>query len=168
MSAALFVLAYQAAGCLPIPVPRTVMTQPAGTVRVLSEETEALVSKASVTVARYHVAPPPTREENKPLQQWTISSDEEGEAHFTYQSEREWTAPLMMHGVPYRVWVVCASAADHVPKLVRWHNESNDDDALRIQSGEEPLPTLVIELQPGSGETCEERLSANPMFKPLD
>lgn len=168
MFAALLAFAFQSAGCLPILVPRKVMTQPEGTVRVVSKETAAPLSEASVTVARYHVAPTPTEDEEEPLQRWTISSNEEGEAHFTFESKREWVMPLMMHGVPFRAWVVCAAAEDHIPKLMRWHDESNDDAAKRIQSGQESLPTLLIELEPGSGETCEERFTTNPMYRELD
>ena len=90
-------------GCLPIPVPRTVVVVPDAQVEVVDGETGQPLEGAIVELRRIHMGPPPA----ELLDHWEVSTDDSGTVTFTKETERERHMPLMMHGVPQRKFSLC-------------------------------------------------------------
>lgn len=95
------------AACCPIPVSRAVSERPDLTVEVF-DSSGLPAAGATVTVRRAIVGPPPKTETHR----WTTTTDLHGRAHLPAIEVRETTLPLMMHGVPWYGWQVCASTPD--------------------------------------------------------
>lgn len=87
--------------CCPIPVPRQVTVRPALTVTVV--DASGRPADATLTVRRYVSGPPPDTETHR----WTAPAPG-GHATLDGIEQSETMLPLMMHGVPWYSWQICA------------------------------------------------------------
>lgn len=92
--------------CCPVPVYRDVSVRPDLTVTVVDAAGQP-VPGAAVRVRRFISGPPPATETHR----WTGATDEAGTLHLDAIAQREPSMPLMMHGVNWYGWQVCAVAA---------------------------------------------------------
>lgn len=90
--------------CCPIPLTRRVSERPELTVRV--HDVEGRRVDAEVTVRRVTTGPPPSRETHR----WSERTGSDGEVIWPAIEATETYAPLMMHGVEWYSWDVCAVA----------------------------------------------------------
>lgn len=91
------------AACCPIPVPRRATVRPDLTVTVVDAAGQP-VANAAVRVRRFISGPPPETETHR----WTATTDAAGAVHLDAIEQTETTLPLMMHGVVWYGWQVCA------------------------------------------------------------
>ncbi|MCB9688262.1 MAG: carboxypeptidase regulatory-like domain-containing protein [Alphaproteobacteria bacterium] len=91
--------------CCPIPVPRRVSVRPRIEVTVTDADGRA-VSGATLTLARWIEGPPPDTE----VDRWSATTDPAGQHVFDAIEATESAMPLMMHGVPWYGWRLCAEA----------------------------------------------------------
>ena len=91
------------AACCPIPLSRDITERP-GIEVVVSSPDGKLVDQSKVTVRRYISGPPPATERNR----WHEVTADDGVALFPEIVVSEIYLPLMMHGVNWYSWQVCA------------------------------------------------------------
>ena len=127
-------------GCL-IPIPRTAVIRPEGTIYVVAEPTQRPVESATVTLQRFNYGPPPTRTTHE----WTELTDSAGAVHFTLLEEREWIMPLMIHGVPHWGWRIYVESASHDQIAVDW-------PAIGPQATAPRVSEVTIELRPNAAD----------------
>lgn len=127
---AVVALALVASGCC-LPVPRTVTIQPEGEVRVSSGG--AMVEGARVWLVREEAAPHPRE---GALERWTREADAAGVARFKLEERREWSFPLMMHGVMFYKWRICVEAAGMAEKIVEWRGGERLEVMVELEAGE--------------------------------
>jgi hypothetical protein len=133
-------------GCFPIPVPRTVLQCPAGTVEVQDRQMRP-IAEAQVVVARYRSGPPP----QVVYDRFSRVTDASGRARFERQTVRENSFPLMMHGVNFYDFVVCVEHPGHRARLVRWPKEPGQEPAASVNAVLDPPGP-----EPGPPHTCNE------------
>jgi formylglycine-generating enzyme required for sulfatase activity len=133
-------------GCCPIPVPRTVLQCPAGTVEVQDRRMRP-IPEAQVVVARYRSGPPP----QVIYERFSRVTDATGRARFERQTVRENSFPLMMHGVNFYDFLVCVEHPGHRPRLVRWPKEPGQEPAASVSAVLDPPGA-----EPGPPHTCGE------------
>lgn len=139
-------LAVAAMGCCPIPIPRTVEVRPLGRIEVVSAGDEQPVAGALVLLAREEAAPHPRE---GAVERWGAQADDRGVARFTKKERREWSYPLMMHGVTFYKWRICAQAPGMQARVVEWPGEAT---SLRI----------ALEAAGEEGDSCEAMLPMSP------
>lgn len=93
------------AACCPIPVPRRVSVRPRLEVEVV-DGAGAAVPGATLTLGRWIEGPPPDTE----VDRWTATTDPSGRHVFDAIEATESAMPLMMHGVPWYGWRLCAES----------------------------------------------------------
>ncbi|MCA9491530.1 MAG: hypothetical protein KC656_19820 [Myxococcales bacterium] len=93
--------------CCPIPVPRKVSVRPRIEVTVVDADGNP-VPGAALTLGRWIEGPPPETE----VDRWTEAADAVGKHVFDAIEATESTMPLMMHGVPWYGWRLCAEAPE--------------------------------------------------------
>jgi hypothetical protein len=135
-----------ALGCCPIPIPRTVEVRPLGRVEVVAAAGEQPVAGASVLLAREEAAPHPRE---GAVERWGAQADAKGVARFTKEERREWSYPLMMHGVTFYKWRICAQAPGMQAQVAEWPNEATSIKIALEAAGED-------------GASCEELLPMSP------
>ena len=120
-----------------VPMPRTVVLTPSARVRVVRSEDGQPIAGATVVLARR--SDPHDQAQGR----WTATTGARGEARFARREESETVMPLMMHGVPFYRWNLCAQAPGRAPRVVvPW-----PVPASGVVTGVERLA-----LEPGEGE----------------
>ena len=144
-SSVLAVLPFLCSGCV-IPVYRSTVLLPTGTVIVRDTESHAPIDHARVFVRRYNVGPPPRRQSH----QYIGITAADGRTSFTLVKGHEWAMPLMMHGVTQWAFDVCVDAPGYQGRPAAWLVQgmwTEDKDRA-------PQPDLVVALPRGEG-SCE-------------
>ena len=91
------------AACCPIPLTRDVTVRPQLALEVRTHEGKP-ADGVDLTVRRLVTGPPPLTE----TERWTATTGPDGRVRLDAIERRERYAPLMMHGVNWYGWEVCA------------------------------------------------------------
>lgn len=133
-----------------VPVPRTVVVTPRARVSVVRSEDGRPIAGATVVLARW------SDPHDQPQGRWTAATDAHGEARFSRREQSERVLPLMMHGVPFYRWNLCAEAPGRAPRLVMPWDVPESGVVTRVER---------LELPAGEG-TCGDASGRGPALSP--
>lgn len=119
--------------CIPIPMWRQATVRPALELTLTTHEGKP-APEVEVRIRRFISGPPPDTETHR----WIDASDAEGKLVLEALEQQERYAPLMMHGVNWYAWQICA---DHPKYGVATHRIGGTQPLM-------PAQTVALQLDP--------------------
>lgn len=137
-----FIGALMSVSCLPIPFPRTTITQPQMTITVLDSKQHPV---ADATIWYLIGSDPHSRLHQK----MKFKTNSKGQARLEQQETFEWILPLMMHGVPFYYWAFCVDKEGFDSKIEKIHNHKAKKITIVL---EKSTSNLVCSPEPAKAE----------------